>query len=144
MRSILNLFDKVYNLCKANKISIAALERELGFANGSIKKWNSAYPSADRIARVAQYFSVSTDYLLGLSDSPTSENASLSDQQRQLLFLFDNMNDINKASLVKEASYLYSNEQYQNRAFTTGYIAAKGGDSETFRVKPPWEEDVEK
>lgn len=59
------LFDLIKNLSLEKGISIARLEKELGLANGSIKKWSKVIPSGDRLAKVANYFNVSVDYLLG-------------------------------------------------------------------------------
>ncbi len=60
-----NLFLVVQGLCKSRNTTIASLERECGFGNGTVKKWGNAIPSGDRLAKVADYFNVSTDYLLG-------------------------------------------------------------------------------
>jgi len=55
----------IKELCRAKGISMAKLERELGFAAGSVCKWDSKIPSVERIARVADYFGVSIDYIVG-------------------------------------------------------------------------------
>lgn len=138
----MTLFDKVSLLCNENNTTLAALERSLGFANGSVKKWANAYPSADRVAKVAKHFDVSTDYLLGLTETP-NKNLIVGPEQEELLYIYNEVSQVSKAALLREARYLLGSEQYQNRAFTTGHIAAKGGDSETFEVKPPWEDEDE-
>lgn len=61
----MNLYELVQKLCIERNITIAALERELSFGNGTIKKWSNTVPSGDRLAKVADYFNVSVDYLLG-------------------------------------------------------------------------------
>ena len=53
-----------------NGITISQLEKELGFSNGSISKWEKVSPSVDKVQKIAKYFGVTTDYLLGLSDNP--------------------------------------------------------------------------
>ena len=52
-------------LCREHGISMARLERELGFAAGSICKWDNKIPSVERIAKVADYFGVSLDTITG-------------------------------------------------------------------------------
>lgn len=59
------LFENIQSLCKKRKITFAQLERELGFGNGTIRKWNTASPSVEKLERLADYFQVSTDLLLG-------------------------------------------------------------------------------
>ena len=59
------LFDTVKNLCLAHKVTIAELERGINVGNGTIRKWNISSPSVDKLEAVANYFGVSTDFLLG-------------------------------------------------------------------------------
>lgn len=70
---------RVYELIKelaANKnISIAHLERTLDLSNGSISKWSKSAPNSDPLNKVANYFNVSTDYLLGRTDNPKINNS---------------------------------------------------------------------
>lgn len=60
-----NLYERVQRLCDNRKITIAALERECGLGNATVKKWGVSTPSGDRLTKVADYFGVSVDYLLG-------------------------------------------------------------------------------
>ena len=39
-------------------------------------QWKSSQPKADRLEKVADYFQVSTDYLLGRTDDPKIANNS--------------------------------------------------------------------
>lgn len=59
-----NLYEKIQRLCDNRKITIAALERECGLGNATVKKWSNSVPSGDRLSKVADYFGVSVDYLL--------------------------------------------------------------------------------
>lgn len=56
-------------------MSLPALEAELGFGNGTIVKWDKASPNSEKLTKVADYFHVSVDYLLGREDY-ISSNAS--------------------------------------------------------------------
>lgn len=66
------LMDRVRALCKVNSISYSTLEDAAGLARNSVRKWGTSIPSGDRILKVAQYFDVSVDYLLGNTDNPKS------------------------------------------------------------------------
>lgn len=71
-----SLYQRIKDLCAERGITIAKLENDLGFGNSSIKKWERiSSPSVDKIELIANYFNVSTDYLLGRTDikSPVSE-----------------------------------------------------------------------
>ena len=62
------LLDRVDNLIKEKKMTRAELEWKLDFSAGSLRNWNKSTPSGDKIQKVADYFDVSTDYLLGRTD----------------------------------------------------------------------------
>ena len=50
-------------------MTINKLEKELGVGYSSIQKWKNTHsPSAEKISKVANYFNVSLDYLLGRTD----------------------------------------------------------------------------
>ena len=60
--------DVIRNLCKQKGISISALEKELGFGNGSLGKAKKI--PAERIRAIARYFNVSMEYLMTGEDQP--------------------------------------------------------------------------
>lgn len=64
--------ETIRKLCRARKVSVTTLEKDLGFSNGSLTK--GAAIRSDRLYAVAQYFGVSMEYLLTgerpASDSP--------------------------------------------------------------------------
>lgn len=64
----MNLRDRIKELANQRKVSVAELERALGFGNGSISKWNKQSPSTEKLKQVADYFQVSLDYLVGRSE----------------------------------------------------------------------------
>lgn len=64
----MNLRDRIKELANQRKVSVAELERALGFGNGSISKWSKQSPSTEKLKQVADYFQVSLDYLVGRSD----------------------------------------------------------------------------
>lgn len=73
----MSLRDKIKVLAVQNKISVAELERTLGFGNGSISKWNKQSPSVEKLKQVADFFHVSMDYLLGREEAKTPSNIEI-------------------------------------------------------------------
>ena len=63
-----DLVLRIRNLCKENGISMRKLERENGFGNGLVSKWSHSSPSVAYLQRVAKYFGVSINFLLGEKD----------------------------------------------------------------------------
>jgi len=65
-------FEKIKELAKKRGVNLQKVSEDLGFSTNylySLK--NKKTPSAEHIAKIADYFNVSTDYLLGRTDNPT-------------------------------------------------------------------------
>jgi len=63
--------NKIHELCIITGTSISKLEKELKFGNGTIHKWVKSYPSIDKIKKVADFFNVSIDFIIGRSSLST-------------------------------------------------------------------------
>jgi phage prohead protease, HK97 family len=64
-------FEIVKNLCEKQGISLNTLEEKLELGKNSLYGLKRNQPSAERLQQIADYFNVSTDYLLGRTDNPT-------------------------------------------------------------------------
>ena len=67
----MNIRDRVKQICSERGVSLNAVEKACGFSAGSISHWDTKIPSVDRVAKVADYFDISMDYLLGRTTSQT-------------------------------------------------------------------------
>ena len=63
-------FDIVKELCKKQGISINTLEERVGLSRNSLYSWRNSSPKPEKLNVIADYFNVSTDYLLGRTDNP--------------------------------------------------------------------------
>ena len=83
--------DRLLELISEKNITKSKLLRDPGMNKSSILNWTQrgTVPSGDILERIAAYFGVSTDYLLGATDikKGLSEDR-LSDRDRELLDLF--------------------------------------------------------
>lgn len=61
----MTIVDRIKELCSTKSTNMASLERELNLSKGSISKWAKSSPNSDGLQKVADYFHVSVDYLLG-------------------------------------------------------------------------------
>lgn len=68
--SMFQTFEKIKELADKKGISINRLEEQLGFSRNTIYNMKTKKPNAERVAAIADYFNVSTDYLLGRTDNP--------------------------------------------------------------------------
>ena len=62
---LMELLEKIKILCQQKGVSLAQFERDCGFSKNSVVKWDKSTPSGDKVLRTAQYFGVSSDYILG-------------------------------------------------------------------------------
>ena len=60
----MDLLQRIKSICKKRGISVSRLERECGFANAYITNLRAGKMPADRLQKVADYFGVSTKFLL--------------------------------------------------------------------------------
>lgn len=66
----MDIVEKIRMLCNEKVMTIAELERNLGLGAGTVSRWNVRVPGVDKVQKVADYFLVSTDYLLGRVETP--------------------------------------------------------------------------
>lgn len=78
--------DRIRELCALKQITIAKLERELGFGNGSVTGTKTTYMRCDRLDAIANYFGVTMDYLMHGTDAKANPNALIvSDREREII-----------------------------------------------------------
>lgn len=77
----MTLYDRLSILAKKQGISIPQLSIKLGFSEQYLYKWKTNVPKADNLQKVADYFDVSVDYLLGRTNDP---KIGLSNEKKKL------------------------------------------------------------
>lgn len=63
-------FEKIKELADKQGISLNMLEENLGFSRNTIYNMKKSTPNVERVSKIADYFNVSTDYLLGRTNNP--------------------------------------------------------------------------
>ena len=74
-KSMFSTFEIVKDLCEKQGISLNTLEDKLKLGKNSLYGLKRNQPSAERLQQIADYFNVSTDYLLGRTDNPAIANS---------------------------------------------------------------------
>jgi transcriptional regulator with XRE-family HTH domain len=81
-----NVLERIQKLSKENGISVGFLEENLGIGRGTIYKWNKSAPNTENLVKVADYFNVSIDYLLGRDHSSNEKDiAKIMDKMKKQL-----------------------------------------------------------
>ena len=106
------MYKRIKMLCKQNGINITSLERELGFAKGSICKWKEHEPSYERIKMVADRFHVSVEYIKNGEDvkwNPKEQTMdytiSLSEEEQDLLMEYRKADETQKEMIRRILAY---------------------------------------
>lgn len=99
------MVSKIRELCKKNKTTIAALERQLGFGNGVISRWDKSIPNYERLRAVADALGVAvsdlTDDGEGIKkDLPQGEAVELTDLQKKAWAFILGLNDENLKKFI--------------------------------------------
>lgn len=67
-------------------------------------------PSLSVLRKLADYYNVSLDYLV---DRTSEDYLNLTDEEKELIYFYNNVNEVSQASLLREARYLLGEEQYR-------------------------------
>ncbi|MCC4459662.1 MULTISPECIES: helix-turn-helix domain-containing protein [Lactobacillaceae] len=97
----MTVFDRVKKLAEKQGISIVELEEKLNFGRNSLYSWKKKTPNGDRLKKVADYFNVTTDYLLGRTDTPQFTRKDERDVQKILEEMTQGLNNKNELAFLK-------------------------------------------
>lgn len=94
----MTVFEIVKELCNERKISINDLEKSLGYSKNTLYRLKTQTPGADKLQAIADYFDVSTDYLLGRTDKKRYYDLTEKDEkdiQKELQKMIDGLSSNN-------------------------------------------------
>lgn len=80
------MFFAIYSaLCEKKGLSAYKVAQELGLNRSAVAKWkNGGKPNGNTLEKMAGYFGVSVDYLLGKENAPAGTDAELNDYLEEL------------------------------------------------------------
>ena len=67
--------EKIKELAQKRGISLQKVAEDLGYSINYLYTLKEKTPKSDRLQEIADYFNVSTDYLLGRTDNPAIANS---------------------------------------------------------------------
>ena len=85
---IIKIGEKISELRNKQNLSQQALAKCLGVTRSSVNAWEMgiSFPSIEKIIDIAEFFHVTTDYLLGLNSSLTIDISSLNEKERTYVY----------------------------------------------------------
>ncbi|WP_289092804.1 helix-turn-helix transcriptional regulator [uncultured Streptococcus sp.] len=111
-------FEKVRELAKKQGLSLNQVEEKLGFSKNTLYSLKRQKVSSDRLQQIADYFGVSTDYLLGRTDNPRI--ATEADQGP------DDIDNIIDNAMMFDGKPLTEEDKRAIRGIIAGYMSSKG------------------
>lgn len=107
------MVEQIKALCAANNTNIKSLEKELGFGNGTIRRWDERKPSYDRIESVARRFGVPVSDLTGEGQKNKPDPVSgveLTDTQKEAMEFVLSLSDEQLRQFIKGGKAMYGEE----------------------------------
>lgn len=110
--------ENLKNLLKNNNVSQYELSKILHNSQQSISRYVNGVTEPDiyNLIQIANYFNVSTDYLLGLSNDYNVINNNLSETENYLIGHLRQLNSEKKQELINYANYLVNKDSKQNNS----------------------------
>lgn len=79
-------YNRLLSLCSENEVRITKVILDLGMGTGNLSSWKSGnIPKADTLARLADYFGVSVDYLLGQDEESERAKGFLPERLKEAI-----------------------------------------------------------
>lgn len=111
------MVDRIIQLIKQKGLSINAVEKQLGFGNGAIKRFATSSPSVDKIIALSNFLNVSVGYII------TGEETSLNDDEQELVSYYKKLPEKDRQRLIGRASALA--DLYEEQLNQKKYITLK-------------------
>ena len=70
--AIMTILERIQELAQKKDKNLKEISLELGFSKNYLYSLKKQAPSSDKLSKLADYFGVSTDYLLGRTDDKAS------------------------------------------------------------------------
>jgi len=113
---------RLFEIMSEKKVTQQALSENISVSQGNISDWKNgrSFPKVDALIKIADYFDVSVDYLLGRTDvrepAGGSSAPQLSVEEKRLLRLFAELNAEGRDKLLGYADDMIASGKYSPTA----------------------------
>ena len=111
-------FEIVKDLCEKQGISLNTLEEKLELGKNSLYGLKRNQPSAERLQQIADYFNISTDYLLGRTDNPAITGEKAPEHEIEL-------DDLDGRIMLFDGNPLSDDDKRAIKGIIEGYLNSK-------------------
>ena len=130
----MTISQRIFYLFKTQGKKQKELSKCTGISTSTISAWNKrGTDPAEYISTIADFFEVSTDYLLTGKEKESS-SPQLSDDQQRLLQMYSMLSDMEKGEILGELKAITKNrkpisENKKNPNIQTVFMAARSSDN---------------
>lgn len=96
------MVERLLAIIKQKGLSVNAVEKQLGFGNGAIKRFSTSSPSVDKIIALSNFLNVTVEYIL----FGTENVSELPEDIRNLVTYYNSLNDKDKGIVLGKAETL--------------------------------------
>lgn len=106
----MNFYERLKSLAKENNKSFNQIEEDLGYGKNTLYNYKIQNPTQERLLELANYFNVSTDYLLGNSELKSSSSSIKSPKLEELITQIDHLDEDIKEEIIIKMKKLLEEE----------------------------------
>lgn len=116
--------ERILELMEQHGDTAYSLEKNTDLPTSTVVAWKKGKfkPSADAVVKVAQYYNVSTDYLLCLTNDQTPSKANITEQKNP--FLSTNLFELAYENRFVNIAKMYKELPEQKREKVYSYIVS--------------------
>lgn len=125
------MYEIFERLCAERGVTAYRVCKETGLKTGSISNWKSGkyQLKQDKLQKIAEYFGVSVDYLMGRGDGSSGSAeaaapAELTEDEAELLRLFRKLNASGKKKALEWFEDLAALEKYTSKRDASYFSSA--------------------
>ena len=98
------MFNRIKKLCEENNTSITKLCVIVTGSSGNLNTWKKGYMRTDYLQKIAEYFNVTTDYLI--TGQEKSSSSYLTENEQKIIDVFKNLNNTQQGEIIGRAQLM--------------------------------------
>lgn len=114
--TMFSTLEKIKELAQKQGISLQKVAEDLGYSINYLYTLKEKTPKSDRLQQIADYFNVSTDYLLGRTNNPTIAGRGSEP---------DDIDEIIENAMMFDGKPLTDDDKRAIRGIIAGYMSSK-------------------
>ena len=106
----MSFYQRLQSLAKEKNKSFNQIETDLKFSKNTLYHTKKYTPQGEKLSKLANYFNVSTDYLLGNSELKSSSSSIKSPRLEELITQIDHLDEDIKEEIIIKMKKLLEEE----------------------------------